>query len=281
MWIAFKNYYLRDEGQQTRELDALTAGCELLSKIIIFVMKDNNIFLFQNPFIVVNCFQKLLSSWWRTTDSVKVLGRPWLWIAFKNYYLRDEGQPLQEMQRLGKSCELLSKIIIFVMKDNIILVRLLLTLVVNCFQKLLSSWWRTTKFGNCTINWRLWIAFKNYYLRDEGQLVKFWIIGCVSCELLSKIIIFVMKDNINMLWQSLTVVVNCFQKLLSSWWRTTFLGDFTQYLELWIAFKNYYLRDEGQQAKDKRAMLRSCELLSKIIIFVMKDNFLFLIFVFL
>ncbi|BEV03461.1 hypothetical protein CRDW_08350 [Chryseobacterium gambrini] len=37
--------------------------------------------------------------------------------------------------------------------------------------------------------------FKNYYLRDEGQLMKYSTIGTPGCELLSKIIIFVMKDN--------------------------------------------------------------------------------------
>nr|WP_157967258.1 MULTISPECIES: hypothetical protein [Chryseobacterium] len=37
-------------------------------------------------------------------------------------------------------------------------------------------------------------------------------------------------------------------------------------------FKNYYLRDEGQQNRREYPTKRSCELLSKIIIFVMKDN---------
>ncbi len=42
-----------------------------------------------------------------------------LWIAFKNYYLRDEGQPVGLRTERGFCCELLSKIIIFVMKDNL------------------------------------------------------------------------------------------------------------------------------------------------------------------
>ena len=37
-------------------------GCELLSKIIIFVMKDNDAELMEAQSLVVNCFQKLLSS---------------------------------------------------------------------------------------------------------------------------------------------------------------------------------------------------------------------------
>ena len=160
-------------------------------------MKDN---CFQNGaliFTVVNCFQKLLSSWWRTTFKFSIKSRSELWIAFKNYYLRDEGQPNNSNSFFLKCCELLSKIIIFVMKDNFYNSVLLMWHVVNCFQKLLSSWWRTTDLvlhDKCNT---LWIAFKNYYLRDEGQLITFNIMQSDSCELLSKIIIFVMKDNVD------------------------------------------------------------------------------------
>ena len=143
----------------------------------------------------MNCFQKLLSSWWRTTKSKAAIAILMLWIAFKNYYLRDEGQHITLGLYTHRGCELLSKIIIFVMKDNRINTRFTFQSVVNCFQKLLSSWWRTTvKILNCYLK-RLWIAFKNYYLRDEGQRNDLRKRCQCGCELLSKIIIFVMKDN--------------------------------------------------------------------------------------
>ena len=172
MWIAFKNYYLRDEGQLVAENSHSTNSCELLSKIIIFVMKDNLPFFGVVANLVVNCFQKLLSSWWRTTASGYFFCIPLLWIAFKNYYLRDEGQHMSTKNWSCASCELLSKIIIFVMKDNSLGNFALRFQVVNCFQKLLSSWWRTTIKSWLRIASTLWIAFKNYYLRDEGQLWK-------------------------------------------------------------------------------------------------------------
>ena len=235
-------------------------------------MKDNEFTFEQEVGGVVNCFQKLLSSWWRTTEQIRCYQLALLWIAFKNYYLRDEGQH-QHLSRCScRCCELLSKIIIFVMKDNSKTRVLVFICVVNCFQKLLSSWWRTTNLIYGLPKDKLWIAFKNYYLRDEGQRRAFSLSDNYSCELLSKIIIFVMKDNrFPILWM-FTAVVNCFQKLLSSWWRTT--QDYLQlnHLVLWIAFKNYYLRDEGQLRYIARRCYNSCELLSKIIIFVMKDN---------
>ena len=195
-----------------------------------------------------------------------------LWIAFKNYYLRDEGQHTVHNHFLRQCCELLSKIIIFVMKDNKKVLKKKWQSVVNCFQKLLSSWWRTTKIILSRKFLKLWIAFKNYYLRDEGQLLLFWIPIVKSCELLSKIIIFVMKDNISPGQLPAFPVVNCFQKLLSSWWRTTVHNPKKTATRLWIAFKNYYLRDEGQLLQHMGCSVPRCELLSKIIIFVMKDN---------
>ena len=172
----------------------------------------------------MNCFQKLLSSWWRTTQSLHSISGVRLWIAFKNYYLRDEGQPEYHLNQHWSGCELLSKIIIFVMKDNYYQTDLYRWSVVNCFQKLLSSWWRTTKRDWYTDRNSLWIAFKNYYLRDEGQLIDKKGNEQFSCELLSKIIIFVMKDNKKLTGNDFDGVVNCFQKLLSSWWRTTKTG---------------------------------------------------------
>ena len=209
-------------------------------------MKDSLRFSIQRNFPVVNCFQKLLSSWWRTAKDVYMNKLNKLWIAFKNYYLRDEGQLGRCDHSFNSCCELLSKIIIFVMKDSLKNIALEAIEVVNCFQKLLSSWWRTANYSEQLAKGRLWIAFKNYYLRDEGQLFKRKCSCLYGCELLSKIIIFVMKDSHTKSKRKDWCVVNCFQKLLSSWWRTACFINPIAVHKLWIAFKNYYLRDEGQ-----------------------------------
>ena len=169
----------------------------------------------------MNCFQKLLSSWHDTTLKVFDFVPAELWIAFKNYYLRDTTQ--QEILSNDKTirCELLSKIIIFVTRHNLVNKKAVTGLVVNCFQKLLSSWHDTTFSTLLQWNFLLWIAFKNYYLRDTTQLLKISQCLWVRCELLSKIIIFVTRHNIRLCFPSRNAVVNCFQKLLSSWHDTT------------------------------------------------------------
>ena len=298
MWIAFKNYYLRDTTQQNRQRSLRTCCCELLSKIIIFVTRHNlrgfitkgfyscellsKIIIFvtrHNESIstfflvtVVNCFQKLLSSWHDTTSIFEILTHFPLWIAFKNYYLRDTTQlPEPKGCRLFR-CELLSKIIIFVTRHNVRWWYTLLDWVVNCFQKLLSSWHDTTHHLPTLLHQLLWIAFKNYYLRDTTQRRLCREHKDFCCELLSKIIIFVTRHNSLLRQYLLLLVVNCFQKLLSSWHDTTYSSAITFATSLWIAFKNYYLRDTTQQANTKASLVYSCELLSKIIIFVTRHN---------
>jgi len=146
----------------------------------------------------VNCFQKLLSSWHDTTAIPETILKELLWIAFKNYYLRDTTQRRFRKRFLKNCCELLSKIIIFVTRHNFAWIIPLGTLVVNCFQKLLSSWHDTTQFWNYISIGLLWIAFKNYYLRDTTQPLKMNFGETLCCELLSKIIIFVTRHNLDL-----------------------------------------------------------------------------------
>ena len=196
-------------------------SCELLSKIIIFETKNNSLVQEPPSLYVVNCFQKLLSSRRRTTNKISNSVRTELWIAFKNYYLRDEEQQIALILIMHLSCELLSKIIIFETKNNLERDFYNVSCVVNCFQKLLSSRRRTTYFEHKTIVVPLWIAFKNYYLRDEEQQAAKFAEVAARCELLSKIIIFETKNNRENLIRKIGIVVNCFQKLLSSRRRTT------------------------------------------------------------
>ena len=143
---------------------------------------------------------------------------------------------------------MLSKIIIFVTRHNFSVCSPTVTAVVNCFQKLLSSWHDTTVHIIAQKNNKLWIAFKNYYLRDTTQHVRIYNANRSSCELLSKIIIFVTRHNISPNSTPTLAVVNCFQKLLSSWHDTTLRMKSKRFRKLWIAFKNYYLRDTTQPA---------------------------------
>ena len=221
MWIAFKNYYLRDTTQHTVDGRHSRYCCELLSKIIIFVTRHNHNPISMNTLKVVNCFQKLLSSWHDTTNCCHYLNHFLLWIAFKNYYLRDTTQLVYFFQKSWASCELLSKIIIFVTRHNLRFLFSMSPTVVNCFQKLLSSWHDTTQQNGLFRCRVLWIAFKNYYLRDTTQPIRKQHQRFDRCELLSKIIIFVTRHNFSRLCSMSKPVVNCFQKLLSSWHDTT------------------------------------------------------------
>ena len=195
-----------------------------------------------------------------------------LWIAFKIYYLRDRSQQVFNTWLTRCSCELLSKFIIFVTGHNSVGIFSFYAGVVNCFQNLLSSWQVTTMVLCQWYHFSLWIAFKIYYLRDRSQHTNYTEGACNCCELLSKFIIFVTGHNFLIFYFLCFFVVNCFQNLLSSWQVTTNLPMWWYLRLLWIAFKIYYLRDRSQQIYYKSWNGRSCELLSKFIIFVTGHN---------
>ena len=51
-------------------MNVITACCELLSKVYIFDIRDNQQMLLQRALMVVNCFQKFISLILETTKTV-------------------------------------------------------------------------------------------------------------------------------------------------------------------------------------------------------------------
>ena len=143
-----------------------------------------------------------------------------LWFAFKKLYLCSDEQQL---------------------KNNI-----MKSTVVICFQKIVSLFWRTTKNYYYKVRQKLWFAFKKLYLCSDEQP-------------------FDIELNAD-------VVVICFQKIVSLFWRTTSAGLGKQYLELWFAFKKLYLCSDEQHHCCNRIVAFGCDLLSKNCIFVLTNN---------
>ena len=141
------------------------------------------------------CFQKIVSLFWRTTCNFLNMSRSWLWFAFKKLYLCSDEQHASENLDLVSCCDLLSKNCIFVLTNNKRASFISLTLVVICFQKIVSLFWRTT----------------------GGS----WRVSKSCCDLLSKNCIFVLTNNKITYTLSKDIVVICFQKIVSLFWRTT------------------------------------------------------------
>ena len=170
LWIAFKNLYLCDGEHPLINSWDSAISCELLSKICIFVTANINHQHRRHGQAVVNCFQKFVSLWRRTSPSDGRAGINGLWIAFKNLYLCDGEHPSGVKYVTYDSCELLSKICIFVTANIIVKSTNLEYIVVNCFQKFVSLWRRTSRDLSMLFAPVLWIAFKNLYLCDGEHL---------------------------------------------------------------------------------------------------------------
>ena len=273
LWIAFKNLYLWYSEQLFVIFNVRHSCCELLSKTCIFDILNNEQRINNTTLTVVNCFQKLVSLIFWTTPYRKLSFHEPLWIAFKNLYLWYSEQRNAIPSLLFACCELLSKTCIFDILNNLVSDQTFEDVVVNCFQKLVSLIFWTTIILQVLSNLPLWIAFKNLYLWYSEQLPIWipWWLQC--CELLSKTCIFDILNNRIQIYCSSDLVVNCFQKLVSLIFWTTYVDGTTTLSVLWIAFKNLYLWYSEQLTRTGHRLSLRCELLSKTCIFDILNNY--------
>ena len=171
--------------------------------------------------IVVICFQKIVSLFWRTTHSSFLILVEWLWFAFKKLYLCSDEQPGSQFNRFLSCCDLLSKNCIFVLTNNYFFSQYACRAVVICFQKIVSLFWRTTFYPVITYLDKLWFAFKKLYLCSDEQHATDCCFNAGCCDLLSKNCIFVLTNNSVVAHITCFAVVICFQKIVSLFWRTT------------------------------------------------------------
>ncbi len=169
--------------------------CELLSKVDIFDIRNNVGLEAVIGVAVVNCSQKLISLIFGTTQKKSITIVKMLWIALKSWYLWYSEQ--QYVKKKACRC------------------------VVNCSQKLISLIFGTTFSREFTREDKLWIALKSWYLWYSEQLIPFSSLIQWCCELLSKVDIFDIRNNLNMKTKVNRVVVNCSQKLISLIFGTT------------------------------------------------------------
>ncbi len=273
-------------------------GCELLSKVDIFDIRNNSYQLIVTPDSVVNCSQKLISLIFGTTDppdggdalevvncSQKLISLIFgttqiivttfvcaLWIALKSWYLWYSEQQWKWRSHDGSSCELLSKVDIFDIRNNSLQHSMTATWVVNCSQKLISLIFGTTNLNLCNQPKTLWIALKSWYLWYSEQLYPFLIKSSACCELLSKVDIFDIRNNSSAAGVRGCVVVNCSQKLISLIFGTTRSYWLSYREQLWIALKSWYLWYSEQPQSISLLLWTRCELLSKVDIFDIRNN---------
>ena len=142
---------------------------------------------------------------------------------------------------MQRRCELLSKVYIFDIRNNLWWHSKQPYIVVNCFQKFISLIFETTYSQLISSLAWLWIAFKSLYLWYSKQLHIFSNCYNPCCELLSKVYIFDIRNNMWRYCKRFFHVVNCFQKFISLIFETTMPLKAIVLNKLWIAFKSLYL----------------------------------------
>ena len=118
LWIALKSWYLWYSEQLKAKSKRSKQCCELLSKVDIFDIRNNQTPSYQSFCLVVNCSQKLISLIFGTTNKRLSLSGAQLWIALKSWYLWYSEQHKTYFFIWILCCELLSKVDIFDIRNN-------------------------------------------------------------------------------------------------------------------------------------------------------------------
>jgi len=269
----------------------------LLSKVDIFDIRNNKDIKPTTNNFVVNCSQKLISLIFGTTYWRRGPKDNMLWIALKSWYLWYSEQLSTYIHLTHFSCELLSKVDIFDIRNNNMAYTTHALSVVNCSQKLISLIFGTTRPAIEAAESVLWIALKSWYLWYSEQLEnrvkrERWVVNCsqklislifgttyielyqgeLCCELLSKVDIFDIRNNAGGSDKAAACVVNCSQKLISLIFGTTCCLSVDHLPSLWIALKSWYLWYSEQRKFEVNMEVNSCELLSKVDIFDIRNN---------
>ena len=149
----------------------------------------------------------------------------------------------------------------------------------NCSQKLISLIFGTTLYVKHNETNVLWIALKSWYLWYSEQQHSLLYYPVVCCELLSKVDIFDIWNNTPDKQLKPKDVVNCSQKLISLIFGTTHQDTANVLGVLWIALKSWYLWYSEQQSGLRRWGCHRCELLSKVDIFDIRNNWSYVYFI--
>ena len=147
LWFAFKNCSLYLYQQHQNKMKATIKGCDLLSKIVLYIFTNNFMELDKIKFKVVICFQKLFFISLPTTLKVLFNNSLLLWFAFKNCSLYLYQQRMAFQASIHNSCDLLSKIVLYIFTNNAKDSNCKCGSVVICFQKLFFISLPTTSYS--------------------------------------------------------------------------------------------------------------------------------------
>ena len=247
-------------------------GCDLLSKVCIFGIRNNVWWNVITIHFVVTCSQKFVSLVSGTTCDRQSFYDYELWLALKSLYLWYPEQPEMRPVTDWDSCDLLSKVCIFGIRNNAWLSMMHLSSVVTCSQKFVSLVSGTTKAWTRDGHSRLWLALKSLYLWYPEQHFSELFLKKKSCDLLSKVCIFGIRNNPSTFGMKAIYVVTCSQKFVSLVSGTTRRRDIMGVQVLWLALKSLYLWYPEQHRDIYQSDQLCCDLLSKVCIFGIRNN---------
>ena len=228
MWFAFKNVSLSYWKQQSFDASGIGVLWFAFKNVSLSYWKQHTIGKAKAPCVVI-CFQKCIFVVLETTVSWFIYTSRPLWFAFKNVSLSYWKQHWFIRDGETFCCDLLSKMYLCRIGNNF-----------NRF------WFSYTL---------LWFAFKNVSLSYWKQHILRLQAFQNGCDLLSKMYLCRIGNNLSILILASLLVVICFQKCIFVVLETTSIFNILRINKLWFAFKNvslsYWKQQKNQNNTDK------------------------------
>ena len=133
-----------------------------------------------------------------------------MWIAFIFISLTYQKQSTPVKIMTEKSCELLSFLYLWHIRNSLIILWIVFRIVVNCFHFYIFDISETVLLTICSSTSTLWIAFIFISLTYQKQWLVLFSLTCFSCELLSFLYLWHIRNSTVERVGLAEAVVNCF-----------------------------------------------------------------------
>ena len=277
LWFAFKIVSLTYFIHRFINSYSNYLSCDLLSKLYLWLTSYIQSLCRAVCTLVVICFQNCIFDLLHTSYLLAFYAPSLLWFAFKIVSLTYFIHQWYSCLKNKSSCDLLSKLYLWLTSYIMWGVFVYVFLVVICFQNCIFDLLHTSTLSGCISLHLLWFAFKIVSLTYFIHHLIICKLRLTSCDLLSKLYLWLTSYIRLFVFYFAHFVVICFQNCIFDLLHTSTKSKDYQFLKLWFAFKIVSLTYFIHQCALAWIEQKSCDLLSKLYLWLTSyiSNYLF------
>ena len=246
LWFAYRMYLWCVESQVLFLNFLFQTRCDLLTECIFDVWNhkiDKKISLLC---VVVICLQNVSLMCGITSNQINITNWIWLWFAYRMYLWCVESQDNHIITKQKPGCDLLTECIFDVWNHKRCYIGMPTFFVVICLQNVSLMCGITRLWGEYSVWFRLWFAYRMYLWCVESQERDRTKSLTPCCDLLTECIFDVWNHKCIRMEYYLLLVVICLQNVSLMCGITRNGPSIRKHNQLWFAYRMYLWCVESQ-----------------------------------